>query len=179
VLGESPCDQSGSSPPWSSSLPWPAPAAHPPAPTSLPHRGLRPVVGPHDAADHGVNRSHDRNRGYPGQRQVHRRPEDGTGRVSGHLVCRGLLPPKQLPSPLGRRCWQRRRPTPTATWRPRLRCPAALPAPTTRAERHLPGQGPPKRQGGLGDLYGDRLTGRLAEATGAVVVEHHALVSPS
>jgi hypothetical protein len=34
--------------------------------------------------------------------------------------------------------------------------------------RHLPGQGPPERQGCLGDLHGDRLTGRLAEATRAL-----------
>jgi hypothetical protein len=81
----------------------------------------------------------------------------------------GLLPPKQLPSPLGPRCWQRRsqhqrQPGGLVCGAQRL-CRLPLPG----QKRHLPGQGPPKRQGGVGDLHGDRLTGRLAAATGAVV----------
>jgi hypothetical protein len=152
LLGESPCDQSGSSPPSPSPL-LPSPAAPPAPPTRPPRPHPQPRRrSPHPedrcpnyAVHRWVGRDHN-----CGQHQLRPLPEQGTGRGSGHSFVPRLCSLRRSRCQLWgdgaghdqgnrrrsgygllRRA-ERPRPAPVARWRRGLRCLAALLAPTTR-----------------------------------------------
>jgi hypothetical protein len=125
-------------------------------------------------ANRRVDRDHDSNHGHPGQPHVCHLPHHGTSGVSGYPC----LPPvrslrtgrRQLRSDgASNRQGDRRWPGGGLVCGAQRLCWLPLPG----QKRHLPGQGPPKRQGCLGDLHGHRLTGSLAEVTHPHQAEQH------
>jgi hypothetical protein len=113
-----------------------------------------------------VNRDHDRIHGHPGQPQMRPLPQHRTIGSSGHPFLprvRSLRTGRRQLRSNGtdNRQGHYQRPDRGLVRRAERLCRLPLPG----QKRHLPGQGSPARRGCVGDLHGDRLTGRLAEAT--------------
>jgi hypothetical protein len=125
-------------------------------------------------ANRRVDRDHDSNHGHPGQPHVCHLPHHGTSGVSGYPCLPRLRSlrtgRRQLRSDgASNRQGDRRWPGGGLVCGAQRLCWLPLPG----QKRHLPGQGPPKRQGCLGDLHGHRLTGSLAEVTHPHQAEQH------
>ena len=111
-----------------------------------------------------VGRDHNHHPGHPGQSQLRPLPDQGPGGISGHPLLPRLRALRTSRGELwgdgvGSGQGHRRRPGSGLVCGAQRLCRLPLP----RTQRHLPGQGPPERQPGVGHLHSDRLTSRLSD----------------
>lgn len=120
----------------------------------------------------------DRNRAQPGYRLVRHRPEDGTGGCPGHPDLPRVAASEQVDVTFGTTVLTSAKASTGGEVATSFAVPSGFAGSHYPGQKgHLPGHGPPERQGPVGDVHGNRLSSSLAEQRPKLTQgEHHVLV---